>query len=67
MSTVRTLLSFILTKADEIVFKISVPLPSKMSIQNYERFLVLTASRVAENRQIRKSTVFIRLTALGAY
>ena len=26
------------------------------SIQNYERFFVLTASRVAENRQIRKST-----------
>ena len=26
------------------------------SIQSYERFLVLTASRVAENRQIRKST-----------
>ena len=26
------------------------------SIQSYERFLVLTASRVAENRQIREST-----------
>ena len=26
------------------------------SIQNYERLLVLTASRVAENKQTRKST-----------
>ena len=41
---------------DEIVFKISVPLPSKNSFQNCERFFVLTARRVAENRQIRKST-----------
>ena len=56
MSTVKTLLSSILATADEIAFKISVPLPSKNSIQNYERFLVLKASRVAENRQIRKST-----------
>ena len=29
---------------------------TETQIQNYERFLVLTASRVAENRQIRKST-----------
>ena len=45
MSTVRTLLSVILATADEIVFNIY-----------YERFLVLTVSRVAEKRQIRKST-----------
>ena len=29
-------------------------MPSKNSIQNYERFLVLMASSVAENRQIRQ-------------
>ena len=40
MSTVRTLLSFI----------------HENSKQNYERCSVLTASRVAENRQIREST-----------
>ena len=45
MSTVRTLLSVILATADEIVFNIY-----------YARFLVLTVSRVAEKRQIRKST-----------
>ena len=56
ISTVRTLLFFILASAGEIVFKISVPLPSKNSIQNYEHFLVLMASSVAENRQIRNST-----------
>ena len=41
---------------DEIVLKISVALPSKNSFQNCERFAVLMVSRVAENRQIRKST-----------
>ena len=41
---------------DEIVFKILVPLTSKNSIQNYEHFLVMTASSVAKNRQICKST-----------
>ena len=34
----------------------SSAIKNSINIQNYEHFLVLTASRVAENRQIRKST-----------